>query len=312
LIRTPVAEPAIAPTLTIAEAPASRLATRSSRGPFTQALIRTLRNPMGLFGFGILALLILIAVGAPVVAPYHPNAQHDGDELVPPGQTGYLLGTDELGRDILSRIIWGARVSLVVGLVAVGLGAGIGVPTGLAAGYFGGWLDTIIMRLWDALLAFPGILTGIAIVSVLGPGAINVAIALAIVNVPEFSRLTRACVLRERERDYILAARCLGGSDRRLIVRHLVPNCLPPLLVQLSLSMGFAVLLEASLSFLGLGTQAPDPSWGSMLNDSRTFLRQAPWYGIFPGVALAILLIGLNYLSDALRLALDPRRINTI
>ena len=157
------------------------------------------------------------------------------------------------------------------------------------------------MRVWDALLAFPGILTGIAVVTVLGPGALNVAIALAIVNVPEFSRLTRACVLRERERDYILAARCLGGSDKRLISLHLVPNCLPPLLVQLSLSMGFAVLLEASLSFLGLGTQAPDPSWGSMLNDSRTFLRQAPWYGVFPGVALAILLIGLNYLSDALR-----------
>jgi len=266
---------------------------------------------MGAFGFGILLLLLLVALGAPIFSPYHPNSQHDGDELVAPGQTSYLLGTDELGRDILSRIIWGARVSLLVGLVAVTIGAGIGVPTGLAAGYFGGWLDTIIMRLWDALLAFPGILTGIAIVSVLGPGAINVAIALAIVNVPEFSRLTRACVLRERERDYVLAARCLGGSAGRLIGRHLVPNCLPPLLVQLSLSMGFAVLLEASLSFLGLGTQAPDPSWGSMLNDSRTFLRQAPWYGIFPGVALALLLVGLNYLSDALRLALDPRRINT-
>ena len=306
-----MAEPTPAALPAAGRAPSSRSALRRPRGPFVQAFVRTVRNPMGAFGLGIVLLLIVVAVGAPVVAPYHPNEQHDGDELVAPGQTSYLLGTDELGRDILSRIIWGARVSLLVGLVAVGIGAGVGIPTGLAAGYFGGWLDAVIMRVWDALLAFPGILTGIAVVSVLGPGAVNVAIALAVVNVPEFSRLTRACVLRERERDYVLAARCLGGSDRRLIGTHLVPNCLPPLLVQLSLSMGFAVLLEASLSFLGLGTQAPDPSWGSMLNDSRTFLRQAPWYGIFPGVALAILLVGLNYLSDALRLALDPRRINT-
>jgi ABC-type dipeptide/oligopeptide/nickel transport system permease subunit len=310
-MREPTAEPTFAAVPVPGGLPASRAVPRWARGPFSQALLRTLHNRMGAFGLSILALLIVVAAGAPVLAPYHPNSQHDGDELVAPGRASYLLGTDELGRDILSRIIWGARVSLLVGLIAVAVGAGIGVPTGLAAGYFGGWLDGVIMRCWDALLAFPGILTGIAVVSVLGPGALNVALALAIVNVPEFSRLTRACVLRERERDYILAARCLGGSDRRLIGRHLVPNCLPPLLVQLSLSMGFAVLLEASLSFLGLGTQAPDPSWGSMLNDSRTFLRQAPWYGIFPGVALAILLVGLNYLSDALRLALDPRRINT-
>ena len=293
-----------------APAPVERRSWRRPRNPFGLALVRTLRNRMGAFGIGILALLVVVAAGASTLAPYHPNAQHDGDELQSPARA-YPLGTDELGRDILSRVIWGARVSLLVGLVAVAIGAGVGVPTGLVAGYFGGWLDATIMRLWDALLAFPGILTGIAVVTVLGPGALNVAIALAIVNVPEFSRLTRACVLRERERDYVLAARCLGSSDRRLIARHLLPNCLAPLLVQLSLSMGFAVLLEASLSFLGLGTQAPDPSWGSMLNDSRTYLRQAPWYGVFPGIALAVMLVGLNYLSDALRLALDPRRINT-
>jgi peptide/nickel transport system permease protein len=236
--------------------------------------------------------------------------QHGGQELVPPG-AGWLLGTDELGRDILSRIIYGSRISLLVGVVAVVIGAGVGIPTGLVAGYFGGWIDGVIMRLWDALLAFPGILTGIAVVTVLGPGAVNAAIALAIVNIPEFSRLTRACVLREREREYVLAGRCVGGRDGRIISRHLLPNCLAPILVQLSLSMGFAVLLEAALSFLGLGTQAPEPSWGSMLNDSRTYLRQAPWYGVFPGIALASLLVGLNYLSDALRQALDPRRINT-
>jgi peptide/nickel transport system permease protein len=305
-----MAEPTIVAAPDRGVAVPERGSWRRPRNPFGLALVRTMRNRMGAFGLGILALLVVVAVGAPALSPYHPNEQHDGAELVSPVRA-YPLGTDELGRDILSRVIWGARVSLLVGLVAVAIGAGVGVPTGLVAGYFGGWLEATIMRIWDVLLAFPGILTGIAVVTVLGPGAFNVAIALAIVNIPEFSRLTRACVLRERERDYVLAARCLGGSDWRLIARHLLPNCLAPLLVQLSLSMGFAVLLEASLSFLGLGTQAPDPSWGSMLNDSRTFLRQAPWYGIFPGVALAILLVGLNYLSDALRLALDPRRINT-
>jgi len=303
----------------MADAPAATKATavarplpsswRRPRNPLGLSLMRTVRNPMGAFGLGIMLVLVVIAALAPFIAPYHPNVQHDLAELEPPSSR-FLLGTDELGRDILSRIIWGSRVSLLVGIVAVTIGAGVGIPTGLAAGYFGGWTDAVIMRLWDALLAFPGILTGIAVVTVLGPGAINAALALAIVNIPEFSRLTRACVLREREREYVLASRCVGARDARVIAAHLFPNCLAPILVQLSLSMGFAVLLEAALSFIGLGQQAPDPSWGSMLNDSRAYLRQAPWFGIFPGLALAALLVGLNYLSDALRQALDPRRIN--
>jgi peptide/nickel transport system permease protein len=295
----------------VANPAAERAASwRRPRHPLALALMLTLRNPMGAFGLSILVLLTICALLAPVIAPYHPNLQHGGDELRAPAAP-YLLGTDDLGRDILSRVIWGTRVSLLVGVVAVVIGAGVGVPTGLLAGYFGGWVDVVIMRLWDALLSFPGILTGIAVVTVLGPGAVNAAIALAIVNTPEFSRLTRAVVLREREREYVVAARCLGGGSARMMLVHLLPNSLPPILVQLSLSMGFAVLLEAALSFLGLGTQAPDPSWGSMLNDAKNYLRQAPWYGIFPGVALAIMLVGLNYLSDALRQALDPRRINT-
>lgn len=190
------------------------------------------------------------------------------------------------------------------------IGAGLGVPTGLVAGYFGGWIDSVIMRLWDMLLAFPAILMGIAVVTVLGPSAANTALALAIVSLPQFSRLTRACVLVERERDYVIAAKCMGSTHLRLIVRHLLPNCLGPILVLLSIAMGFAVLLEASLGFLGLGAQPPSPSWGSMLDDSRAYLYQAPWYGIFPGLVLAALLVGLNYLSDALRDALDPRRVN--
>jgi peptide/nickel transport system permease protein len=254
-------------------------------------------------------LLVVVAIAAPLLAPYDPVAQHAGSELAPPG-TRFLLGADQFGRDILSRIIFGTRVSLVVGVIAVVLGAGIGIPSGLAAGYFGGWTDAAIMRLSDVLLSFPGILMGIAVVTVLGPGAFNAAIAVGIVNVPQFSRLTRACVLAERGREYVQAARCLGSSDLRLMAFHLFPNCLGPVLVQLSLAMGFAVLLEAGLSFLGLGAQPPEPSWGAMLNESRNYLRQAPWFGVSPGVALALLLVGLNYLSDAMRDALDPRRIN--
>jgi peptide/nickel transport system permease protein len=254
-------------------------------------------------------LLVFTAAAAPWLAPYDPTVQHRGMELKPPSAT-FLLGTDQLGRDLLSRIIYGSRASLLVGVFSVALGAGVGVSTGLLAGYVGGWIDVLIMRIYDALLAFPGILLGIAVVAVTGPGIYNVAIAIGIAQMPGDARLTRSIVLSLRERDYVLAARSLGATRPRIMLTHVLPNTLPPLLVQFSLAMGFAVLAEASLSFLGLGTQPPTPSWGGMLNDSRAYLRQAAWYGIWPGLALAVLLVGLNYLSDALRNALDPRRIN--
>lgn len=282
---------------------------RRSGGPLVQALRRTMRNPMGLFGLTIFVLLWLTAAAAPLLAPYSPIQQHPGLELRPPGAE-FLLGTDQLGRDLLSRIIYGSRASLIVGVLSVAIGAGVGVSTGLMAGYLGGWFDIIIMRIYDAILAFPGILLGIAIVAVTGPGVFNVAVAIAIAQMPGDARLTRSIVLAQRERDYVLAARSLGATRGRIMLTHVLPNTLPPLLVQLSLAMGFAVLAEAALSFLGLGTQPPTPSWGGMLNDSRPYLREAAWYGIWPGVTLALLLVGLNYLSDALRDALDPRRIN--
>ena len=184
-------------------------------------------------------------------------------------------------------------------MLATAIGATIGVATGLLSGYLGGWVDSVIMRFYDALLAFPGIIIGIGVISVLGPSSINVAYALALGGMPFFARLMRSTVLSEREREYVFAARCIGAADGRIMVRHVLPNTLPPLLVQLSLAMGFAVLAEASLSFLGLGTQPPDPSWGSMLNDSRAYLREAPFYGLWPGLALTILLVALNFLSDA-------------
>jgi peptide/nickel transport system permease protein len=274
-----------------------------------QIVFRIGSNPMGAFGLATVLIMAMLAILAPLIAPYSPIEQHPGFELKPPSAQ-FWLGSDDLGRDLFSRILYGARVSFVVGIVATALGAAIGVTTGVLSGYMGGWVDSTFMRCYDALLAFPGIIIGIAVISILGPSTLNVAYALAIGGIPFFARLMRSSVLSERERDYVYAARCIGARDGRIMFGHVLPNTLAPLLVQLSLAMGFAVLAEAGLSFLGLGTQPPDPSWGSMLNDSRAYLREAPWYGLWPGVALTILLVALNYLSDALRDALDPRRAN--
>ena len=281
----------------------------ATRRPLVRALVQILRNPMGLFGAVVVSLLVIAAIAAPLISPFDPIEQHPGSELLPPGGR-FLLGTDNLGRDLLSRVIFGSRSSLLIGVVAVGLGAGIGIATGLAAGYLGGWPDAVIMRCYDALLSFPAILLGIGVVSVLGTGPLSVGYALAIATVPTFARLMRARVLSEREREYVLAARCIGARDGRIMRLHVLPNAMAPLLIQISLSMGFAVLAESALTFLGVGTQPPMPSWGGMLNDSRAYLRTAPGFGIFPGLALALLLLGLNFLSDALRDALDPRRTN--
>ena len=282
---------------------------RRARPPLLQALEHTLRNPMGLLGALVVSILAVAALTAPWISPFDPIAQHPGSELLRPGGQ-FPLGTDHLGRDLLSRIIFGSRTSLLVGMVAVGLGAGFGIASGLAAGYLGGWVDAVLMRLFDALLSFPAILLGIGVVSVLGTGPLSVAYALAFATVPTFARLMRARVLTEREREYVVAARCVGARAARIMWLHVLPNAVAPLLIQISLSMGFAVLAESALTFLGLGTQPPQPSWGGMLNESRAYLRTAPWFGIFPGLALALLLLGLNFLSDALRDALDPRRTN--
>lgn len=268
--------------------------------------LRLLKDRRGGLSIAILVAISLTAVFAPYIAPYDPAEQHWRDALSPPSRT-YLLGTDDLGRDVLSRLMFGARISLGVGVLAVLLGAVVGITTGLIAGYFRGWSDTLIMRAWDVLLAYPGIIIGIALVAVLGPGPLQVAYALAIVNMPQFARITRASVLQQRELDYVHAARALGATHLRIVLRHVFPNCLGPILVQLSLSMGFAVLLEAALSFIGLGAQPPTPSWGLMLNVSRQYLGEAPWFGIFPGLALAVFLMALNFLADALRDNLNPK-----
>jgi peptide/nickel transport system permease protein len=204
--------------------------------------------------------------------------------------------------------MWGSRISFAVAAIAVCFGAGIGVATGLLAGYRGGWLDAVFTRAYDVVLTFPNILIAIAVISVLGPGSVNVAWALAVAMIPTFARLTRASVLRERQSEYVVAARSLGIPDTRIVSVHIFPNTLAPLIIETSLALGAAVILESSLSFLGLGAQQPEASWGNMLSASRGYLRVAPLYGVFPGLCLMLLVFALNSVSDALRDALDPRR----
>jgi len=268
--------------------------------------MRLLCEPAGVMGLTISLGTIGVAVAAPALAPYSPIQQFPGNELAPPS-VRFPLGTDSVARDILSRIIFGTRVSLLVGMVAVILGAVVGGGTGLLAGHARGPFDAVVTRVWDAVFAVPGILLGIALAAAFRPSMMVVAVALGITNMPTFARLARAGVLGERNKEYVLAAHTLGASRARVLGRHILPNILGPLIVQLALAMASAVVLEAGLSFLGLGTQPPEPSWGSMLAESRQYLRQAPWYGLFPGIALTVLVAGLNFFADGLRDALDPR-----
>jgi peptide/nickel transport system permease protein len=265
------------------------------------------RNRSGLVGLFITVVLIILALLAPALAPYDELKMHPEDRFAPPS-AAYPFGTDEFGRDILSRILIGSRISFSVGLVSIGIATVVGVVIGLIAGYTGGWFDTIMMRIFDALLAFPAILLAIVILAVLGAGAFTVMLAVAIVNIPAFARLTRANVLVQKEEDYVEAARAVGAQSGRIIFRHILPNVVSTILVQITVAIAGAVLLEASLSFLGLGTPLPAPSWGSMLSIGRAYLPQAPWYGIFPGLAITLLVMGLYLLGDGLRDALDPRR----
>jgi peptide/nickel transport system permease protein len=231
---------------------------------------------------------------------------HAGQELQPP-LSRFLLGSDEFGRDLLSRILFGARLSLVIGVTSVMIGTLLGGTAGVAAGFLGGRTETLVLRLADCLLSFPPLILGVAVATVLGPGAMNAAVAVGIVTIPVFARLAWTSVLGEKAKDYVRAVESLGATAARVVGRHILPNVAGVLLVQMTIAMAQAVLLEASLSFLGLGTQPPDPSWGGMLNDSRAYLREAPWYGLLPGVALSVLLLGLNLTADSLRDFLDPR-----
>ena len=268
-------------------------------------LIRTHRRVA--VGVGMVGVLFLIALLAPVISPYNPLATNPDNAYLPPLSPGHVLGTDELGRDLLSRVLWGARVSLPVAFVAVAVGLVGGGIIGLTSGYAGGASDLLLMRLVDALLAFPGLILAIAIVAALGPGIRNAMIAIGIVAIPVYARLVRAVVLQLKQMEFVVATRSLGASPFRLVLGHLIPNLLNPVIVQVSLSAGFAILAEAALSFLGLGAQLPTPDWGQMINTGAAFLVNDPWLAIVPGAAISVTVFSFNLLGDSLRDALDPR-----
>ena len=267
---------------------------------------RFTRNRMALFGAIIIALLLVSALLAPVIAPYDPIKTNVRERLQGPSAK-HLFGTDDLGRDIFSRVLYGTRISLKVGLVSVSIATSIGMMLGLFSGYLGGWVDTLVMRVMDVLFAFPAVLLAIAIMAVLGQSTTNVMIAVGIVYVPIFARITRGSVLAVRELEFIEAARCVGLRDVDIVFRHVLPNALDAVIVQISLATAFAILAEAALSFLGLGTQPPDPSWGSMLSFGREYMLEAPWWTIFPGLAIFLTVLALHLIGDGLRDALDPR-----
>ncbi|ANU14585.1 Dipeptide transport system permease protein DppC [Planococcus halocryophilus Or1] len=265
-----------------------------------------MENKAAVVGGLIILFYIFIAVFAPVLAPYHPHDINLDNKLIPPSME-HWMGTDDKGRDILSRILYGSRLSMGVGFAAVIFGGFFGITLGLIAGYYGKWLDTIIMRCMDVLLAFPGILLALAIVSALGPSLINVTIAVGAFSVPLFARIVRGSTLEVKQLEYIDAIRSLGARDGTIIFKHILPNILSPIIVQGTLRVATAILSAAGLSFLGLGAQPPSSEWGTMLSSGRDFLFTAPYIAIFPGLAIAFLVLGFNIFGDGLRDAFDPR-----
>lgn len=268
---------------------------------------RKFRNhTIGKSGAIMVAFFVILAVLAPILPIQDPVATDWGSVRKPPS-FDHWLGTDEIGRDLLSRMIWGAQASLLAGVVSVAIAVSLGVPLGILAGYFGGWTDAIISRCTEALLAMPFLILAIALAAFLGPSLTNAMIAIGIAAMPIFIRITRGQVLSIAAEDYVESARAVGLSTPKILRRYILPNVLPPILVQATLTVATAIIAEASLSFLGLGQQPPSPSWGSMLNTAKNFLNQAPWMALWPGVAIFIVVLGFNLLGDGLRDALDPR-----
>ncbi|EJZ20283.1 ABC transporter permease subunit [Rhizobium sp. Pop5] len=270
------------------------------------------RNKGAVIGLVVFAIILVVAVFAPFFAPHAPNEQNRAVLLAVPawmegGSASFPLGTDAVGRDILSRLIYGARFSLFIGVVVVTLSVICGVLIGLVAGYFRGRIDTAIMRLMDIILAFPSLLLALVLVAVLGPGLTNAMIAISLVNQPHFVRLTRASVITEREKEYVIASRVAGAGTLRLMFKTILPNCLGPLIVQATLAFSAAILDAAALGFLGMGAQPPTPEWGTMLAESREFISRAWWVVTFPGLAILVTVLAINLMGDGLRDALDPK-----
>lgn len=271
-----------------------------------QVIRRLVSRPATVIAALVVLAFIGIALGAAHLAPFDPTATDFAAVRKAPSAV-HLLGTDEVGRDVLSRLIWGARASLLAGVIPVTLAVSLSIPLGLLAGYTGGWLDSWMMRLNDAMLAIPFLIVAIALAAFLGPSLRNAMIAIGIASLPTFVRLARGTVLALKTEDYVEAARALGCSRPRIAGRHILPNMLPPLIIQSSIAVAAAIIAEASLAFLGLGQQPPAPSWGSMLNAAQRYLSQAPWMALYPGLTIFAIVMALNVLGDGLRDALDPR-----
>jgi len=273
------------------------------------AVVRAMRgDPAAVIGAIVVLLTAVCALGAPLLTHVDPNAQDLSVTFLPPGSPHHLLGTDNLGRDVLARIIWGSRISAIVGLCVVGIGATIGITLGLVAGYAGGWIDSVIARIADVQLAFPLVLLAVAIVGVVGPGVVTVIATIGITSWVQYVRVIRAEALSLRERDFVLAARAEGATQTRIVFRHLLPNVTSSAIVLGTFEIARAIVLESSLSFLGLGVPPTIPSWGGMLADGRQFLDTAWWIGLFPGLAIVTAVLGVNLLGDGLRDTLDVRR----
>jgi len=283
------------------------LAADTSDSPRARALRRLARRKAALVGLCLIALFTALALLAPLIAPYDPAAQSWATVRKPPS-LAHWLGTDEVGRDVLSRLVWGARASLMAGCISIAIAVSIGVPLGMLAGYVGGAIDALVSRITDAMLAIPFLILAIALAAFLGPSLGNAMIAIGVSTAPIFVRLTRAQVMTVKVEDYIEGARAVGNPPWRIAIVHILPNILPALLVQATLSIAAAIIAEASLSFLGLGQQPPAPSWGSMLNAAQRFLASAPWMAIWPGLAIFLTVLSFNLVGDGLRDALDPRR----
>ncbi|MCJ7472415.1 MAG: ABC transporter permease [Actinobacteria bacterium] len=276
---------------------------------YKDAWKRLKKNKLAILGLAIVLFLIFVAIFAPFLAPYEPNSRIKEDSSLGPSRT-HLFGTDLLGRDIFSRVIYGSRISIEVGIIAVGISVVLGLFLGALAGYFGRWPDAIIMRIADIFFAFPYILGAIAIMTILGSGIVNIFIAIGVLGWAYFARIFRGSILSIKNKEYIEAARALGASNTRIITKHIFPNAIAPIIVFATMNVGTAIIVEAALSFLGIGVQPPTPAWGKMLSEALSFIDIAPWMMLFPGLAIVITVLGFVLLGDGLRDAFDPKMKN--
>ncbi|HVU11848.1 MAG TPA: ABC transporter permease [Phototrophicaceae bacterium] len=279
---------------------------RRSSTPLRRTLNRMRRTTNVWIGSVILAIIVFFAVFAPIISPYNPIAMTPADRLKPPDAV-HIFGTDDFGRDVFTRVIYGGRLSIEVGLISIALASTVGTLLGIIAGYYGGWVDVVVMRLIDLMLAFPSILLALAIVAILGRSLPNVMLAVGVATIPIYTRIVRASTLSAKQMDYVLSARAIGAPSGRIMFRHILPNILAPIIVITTNGIAGAIIAGAALSFLGVGAQAPTPEWGIMLSDGRSFLRTASWVTTFPGLAIMVTVLAINLLGDGLRDVLDPR-----